>query len=251
MIHDLKPEYFALPLADYRLTFDDGLFSHYYYHPLLAGMPGGLTFFIATALIRPGPLRPRFTGRHLEHVPSGVYARSAFIEGRLDDFMTADEVAYLASQPNVRIGAHSHFHDVILTDVHPRRPKPPSAWKTERFRDVPEALRRGLSIRSRLAFQGAEYRDGRLDPRSEARWRQYIREDTERCLEWFQRCLGRVPEVYAFPFNEYSGPLLEILRAYGFREFYASRRPRDPSLVPRIDIDRLAEEAPAGDSPPS
>lgn len=249
VIHDLKPEYFALPLGDYRLTFDDGLFSQYYYHPLLAGMPGGLTFFIATALIRPGPVRPRFAGRHLEHVPSGVYARRAFIEGRLDDFMTVDEVAYLASQPNVRIGAHSHFHDVILTDVPPRRPKSPSAWKIERHRDVPEDVRRGLSIRSRLAFQGFEYVGGRLVPRSEDRWREFIREDTERCLEWFRRHLGRVPEAYAFPFNEYSGTLLEILRAYGFREFYGARRPRDPSLVPRIDIDRLADEAPVGGSP--
>ena len=158
MIHDLKPEYFALPLRDYRLTFDDGLFSQYYYQPLLADQPGGLTFFVATAFVRPGPARPRFAGRYLEHLKSGVYSRRAFIEGRLDDFMTVDEVGVLADQPGVRIGAHSHFHDVVLTDVHPRKPKAPSPWKTERFREVPEALRRGLSIRSRLAFQGFDYR---------------------------------------------------------------------------------------------
>ena len=248
MIHDLKREYFALPLRDYRLTFDDGLFSQYYYQPLLADQPGGLTFFVATAFIRPGPARPRFAGRYLEHLKSGVYSRRAFIEGRLDDFMTVDEVGVLAGQPGVRIGAHSHFHDVVLTDVHPRKPKPPSPWKTERFRQVPEALRRGLSIRSRLAFQGFDTGDGGLSPRSEARWREYIREDTELCLEWFRRHLGRVPESYCFPFNEYSPPLLDILRSYGFREFFASRAPRDPSLIPRLDIDRLIEEgaAPAG-----
>jgi hypothetical protein len=248
MIHDLKREYFGLPLGDYRLTFDDGLFSQYYYQPLLADQPGGLTFFVATALVRPGSARPRFAGRHLEHLKSGAYSQRAFVEKRLDDFMTVDEVRFLADQPGVRIEAHSHSHDVILTDVHPRKPKAPSPWKTERFREVPEALRRGLSIRSRLAFQGFDYRDGGLSPRSEARWRDYIREDTERCLEWFRRHLGRVPEAYCFPFNEYSPPLLEILRSYGFREFFASRAPRDPSLIPRLDIERLLEEGavPAG-----
>lgn len=241
MIHDWKREYFALPLRDYRLTFDDGLFSQYYYQPLLADQPGGLTFFIATALIRPGPCRPRFDGRHLEHLESGIYSRRAFVERRLEDFMTVDEVGFLADRPGVRIGAHSHFHDVVLTDVHPRKPKRPSAWKLERFREVPEALRRGLSIRSRLAFQGFDHRDGALVPRPEARWRDDIRQDTELCLEWFQRHLGRIPESYCFPFNEYSPTLLEILRSYGFREFYASRAPRDPSLIPRLDIDRLLE----------
>ena len=243
MIHDLKPEYFALPLRDYRLTFDDGLFSQYYYQPLLSGPGRDLTFFIATSLIQPGAQRPRFAGRHLAHVPSGTYSRRAFIERRLDDFMTVDEVVWLAAQPGVRLGAHSHFHDVILTDVHPRRPKPPSDWKLERFRDVPAALRRGLSIRSRLAFQGFDYADGRLVPRPEDRWREFIREDTERCLDWFRRYLGRTPEAYCFPFNEYSPVLLDILRAYGFREFYASRAPRDATLVPRLDIDRLMEES--------
>jgi hypothetical protein len=241
MIHDLKPEYFTLPLRDFRLTFDDGLFSQYYYQPLLSGHSDRLTFFIATALIRPGPARPRFDGRRLEHVPSPTYSRRAFIENRLDDFMTVDEVAWLAAQPGVCLGAHSHFHDVILTDVHPRKPKPLSAWKVERFRDVPEPLRRGMSIRSRLAFQGFDYRDGRLTPRPENRWRDFIRADTEHCLEWFRRHLGRTPESYCFPFNEYSPLLIEVLQTYGFREFYASRAPRDPSLTPRIDIDRLLE----------
>ena len=249
MIHDWKREYFALPLRDYRLTFDDGLFSQYYYQPLLADQPGGLTFFIATAFIRPGPARPRFAGRYLEHLKSGVYSRRAFIEGRLDDFMTVDEVGVLADQPGVRIGAHSHFHDVVLTDVHPRKPKAPSPWKNRAVSRGP----RGAAPRPEhpLAAGLPGVRPRRREPRARGRRpaaRECIREDTELCLEWFRRHLGRVPESYCFPFNEYSPPLLEILRSYGFREFFASRAPRDPSLIPRLDIDWLVEEgaAPAG-----
>jgi peptidoglycan/xylan/chitin deacetylase (PgdA/CDA1 family) len=241
MIHDLKKEYFELPLDRYRLTFDDGLYSQYYYYPLLAEHSWGLTYFITTSLIREAPARPRFNGRFLEHMKSGVYSYQAFIENNRQSFMTVDEVRYLAGQPGVRLGAHSHFHDLVLTDVHPRKPKPVSAWKSARFQIVPEPLRAGMSIRSRLAFQGVEFCNGQLVPRLKRDWLAYIRRDTELCLDWFERHLGRVPDAYCFPFNEYSPPLIAILRSYGFREFYASRSPKDPSLIGRMDIDALLE----------
>jgi hypothetical protein len=244
MIHDLRKEYFDLPLGRYRLTFDDGLYSHYYYYPLLRGHPGTLTFFITTSLIREAPARPQFTGRYLEHMKSGVYSFRAFIEKDREAFMTLEEVRVLARQPNVRLGAHSHFHDLILTDVHPRKPKPASPWKSARFREVPEALRQGLSIRSRLAFQGFEFQQGRLVPRSETRWLDYIRHDTELCLGWFDKHLGQVPNAYCFPFNEYSPPLIAVLRSCGFQEFYASRSPKDPGLIGRTDIDSLLRDIP-------
>jgi hypothetical protein len=155
--------------------------------------------------------------------------------------MTAAEVRFLAEQPNVRIGAHSHFHDVVLTDVHPRRPKPVSPWKSARFADVPVALREGLSIRSRLAFQGFEFTGGRLAPRAEGRWLEFIRRDTELCLNWFERHRIRVPDAYCFPFNEYSSRLIDVLTSFGFREFYAARSAKDPRLIGRTDIDGLRD----------
>lgn len=240
MIHDVKKEYFDLPLDRYRLTFDDGLYSQYYYHPLLRNFSEPLLFFITTALIREAPARPQFAGRFLDPVKSGVYSYRAHIEQNLESFMTLEEVRCLAEQPNVRLGAHSHFHDLVLTDVHPRKPKPISPWKSARFRDVPEPLRRGLSIRSRLAFQGLEFRQGRLRPRPERDWLDYIRRDTELCQRWFEKHLGRVPKAYCFPFNEYSPPLIEILRSCGFEQFYASRSPKDPRIIGRTDIDSLA-----------
>lgn len=241
MIHDLRKEYFDLPLERYRLTFDDGLFSQYYYYPLLRGSAAPLTFFIATGLIREAPARPQFAGRFLEPMKTGVYSFRAHIQKDLEGFMTLEEARFLAAQPNVRLGAHSHFHDLVLTDVHPRKPKAPSPWKTARFEHVPEPLRRGLSIRSRLAFRGFEFRQGRLVPRSENDWMDYIRRDTELCLGWFEKHLGRSPSAYCFPFNEYSPPLIETLRSFGFQEFYGSRSPKDPGIIGRTDIDSLSD----------
>jgi hypothetical protein len=239
MIHDLSRAYFDLPLERYRLSFDDGLYSQYFYYPVLSNHPETLTYFITTGFIRPGPARERFAGSYLPHLKTSRYARQAFIEGDYGCFMTSAEVRFLADQPKVRIGAHSHWHDVILTDVHPKKKKAASAWKIERMAHVPEALREGLAIRSRLAFKGFEYVDGRLAPRTEAEWTDYIRRDTERCLSWFRTHLGREPNVYCFPFNEYTPPLVEILKGFGFREFYAARASTRLPINGRVDVDRL------------
>lgn len=239
MFHDLRREHFELPLERFRLTFDDGLYSHYYYFPRLPNHPHPLTFFITTAFIRPGAARPVFTGRYLEYREAAVYAKRALIDGDFSAFMTVEEVQRLAAQPNVRIGAHSHFHDVTLTDVHPKRPKAPTPWRLQRFASVPPDLRGAMSIRSRLAFQGSEFRAGQLRPRSDAAFEDYIRRDTELCLEWFDRHLNLRPDCYGFPFNEYSPRLIAVLKDYGFREFYAGSSVKHAEVIGRTDVEAL------------
>jgi hypothetical protein len=239
MIHDVRMAYFDLPLERFRLTFDDGLFSQYYYYPLLSSHPEMLTYFITTSFIRPGEARPVFDGEPIAYLKPAAYGHRAFVAGDFSCFMTVEELRFLASRPNVRIGAHSHFHDIILTDVLPSKTKPASPWKVQRFAHVPERLREGLAMRSRLAFQGFEYRQGRLVLRSEGQWEEYIRRDTELCLQWFARHLGRTPDAYCFPFNEYTPKLLEMLRRFGFKEFYAARARGHSGINGRTDIDSL------------
>jgi hypothetical protein len=239
MFHDLRRAHFELPLERFRLTFDDGLYSHYYYLPRWEHHPQALTFFIVTSFIRPGAARPRFTGRMLEYREAAFYAQRALIDQDFSGFMTIEEVQYLAGRPNVRLGAHSHFHDVTLTDVHPKKPRPASPWRLKRFAPVPAHLLPAMSIRSRLAFQGHEFRAGRLRPRAEAAWEDYIRRDTELCLEWFTRHLKRQPELYGFPFNEYSSKLIEILKTYGFKEFYAGSSVKHAAVIGRTDAETL------------
>jgi hypothetical protein len=239
MFHDLRREHFELPLERYRLSFDDGLYSHYYYLPCLENHPHALTFFITTSFIRPGAARPVFDGRYLEYHEPAYYAQRSLIEGDTRAYMTVEEVRQLAGRSNVRIGAHSHFHDVTLTDVHPKRPRPESPWRRQRFAQVPTDRLQAMSIRSRLAFQGHEFIAGALRPRSEADWEDYIRRDTELCLEWFERHLRLQPDLYGFPFNEYSSKLIEILKSYGFKEFYAGSSVKHPEVIGRTDADGL------------
>ena len=241
MIHDIRKEYFDLKLDPYLLTFDDGLFSQYYYFPLLEQHPAELTFFITTSFIQPGKPRPMFDGEYIPHLKSKEYAYRTFIHGRYDHFMTVEEVQTISARPNVRIGVHSHFHDVILTATHARSRKPPSPWKLARFNNRPEISARDLSIRSKLAFQGYYFKDESLVRRTLTQWQDYIKYDTELCLRWMEDNLKIRPDHYCFPFNEYSDNLIAILKTYGFTRFFAARAGKNADVNGRIDIDSLVD----------
>ena len=242
MIHDIRKEYFDLNLDQYRLTFDDGLFSQYYYFPLLKNQPGKLTYFITTSFIKPGKTRSMFSGEYISYLKSKKYSYRTFIEGKFDHFMTLEEIQKLSDQSNVQIGVHSHFHDVILTRTHPRKRKVLSKWKLERFQNRPDMTREDLNIRSKLAFQGVKFSDGLLMRRAEVEWEDYIKHDTELCLRWMEDNLGFRPDWYCFPFNEHNEKLIAILKTYGFKKFFAARPGKNTEVLGRTDIDTLVDD---------
>ena len=241
MIHDIRKEYFDLNLGHYQLTFDDGLFSQYYYYPLFKDHPGKLIYFITTSFIKPGKARNMFSGEYLAYLKSKKYSYRTFVEGKFDHFMTVEELQAISSRANVRIGVHSHFHDVIFTRSHPRKRKPISQWKLERFQNRPDMPREDLSIRSKLAFQGLHYQSGLLRRRSEAEWEDYIKYDTELAVRWVEDNLGFCPDLYCFPFNEHNEKLISILKTYGFKKFFAARPGKSSEVRGRIDIDSLVD----------
>ncbi|MGD8990850.1 MAG: hypothetical protein PVI00_05285 [Desulfobacterales bacterium] len=240
-IHDVRKEYFDVNLDAYQLTFDDGLFSQYYYFQFFKDHPENLTYFIATSLIKPGGVRPAFNGQYLPHMKSKKYMQRTFAEGRFDHFMNVEELHELSQHKNVAIGAHSHFHDVILTRTQPRKKKALSPWKLERIQAVKDIPLDEFSIRSKLAYKGVEVVGGKLIPRSEAAWEDYIKYDTERCLRWFDQNLKMQPRIYGFPFNEYSDKLVLILKSFGFEHFYAARPKNITEITGRADIDSLID----------
>ncbi|MBT8365900.1 MAG: polysaccharide deacetylase family protein [Deltaproteobacteria bacterium] len=239
MIHDIRREYFDLNLDQYQLTFDDSLFSQYYYFPLLKNNPRNLIYFITTSFIRPGKARRMFSGEYIPYLKSKKYGYRTFVEGKFDHFMTIEELQAISSQTNVRIGVHSHFHDVIFTRTHPRKRKPISKWKLERFQNLPDISGEDLSIRSKLAFQGFNYRAGLLMRRTDAEWADYIKHDTELCLRWMEDNLGIRPDFYCFPFNEHNEKLIAILKTYGFKKFFSARPGKSTEVLGRVDIDSL------------
>jgi len=242
MIHDIRKEYFDLDLNPYRLTFDDALFSQYYYFPLFKSHPQKLTYFITTSFVKPGKAREMFDGSYIAYLKAKKYGYRTFIEGKFEHFMNVEETQIISKHPNVRIGVHSHFHDVILTRTHARKRKPLSAWKMERFKDFSKFADQDFSIRSRLAFQGFDLNDGTLTRRSITAWEDYIKTDTELCIKWVEQNLGFTPLAYCFPFNEHNQKLISILKTFGFNEFYAARPGTSMEVKPRMDIDGLIDD---------
>ena len=241
MIHDIRKEYFDLDLNSYRLTFDDGLYSQYYYFPLFKNHPDRLNYFITTSFIKPAKARKMYAGRPIAYLKTKKYMQRAFVEGQRDHFMTVEEIQIISQYPNVRIGVHSHFHDVIVTQRHPRKKKSLSSWKLARFAECPQLSNQNLSIRSKLAFQGFECRDGLLVRRSEVAWEDYIKYDTELCIAWVEQNLGFTPDMYCFPFNEHNEKLITILKSFGFKEFFAARPGKSREVKGRVDIDSLID----------
>jgi hypothetical protein len=242
MIHDIRKEYFDLNLDQYRLTFDDGLFSQYYYYPLYKNHPERLIYFIATSFIRPGKTRSMYAGEYIPFLKPKKYMYRSFIENKFDHFMTTEEIQELSAKSNVQIGVHSHLHDVILTRSHSRKRKPLSKWKLARFQNSPEISNRDLSIRSKIAFQGFDFQEGSLKRRSVTEWEDYIMYDTELCLKWIEDNLGFTPELYCFPFNEHNEKLISILKTFGFNKFFAARPGDNKNICGRVDIDSLIKD---------
>ena len=131
MIHHIRKEVFNFDLAGYQLTFDDGLYSQYYYFDLFHANPAPRIFFIITGFIQPGKARKVFDGQYLPYLKSRNYMYEAFVDRNFEQFMRLEELQVIAGQKNVVIGAHSHFHDIILTK-HPIKKKL-SPWKLERL----------------------------------------------------------------------------------------------------------------------
>ncbi len=241
MIHNIRKEFFNLDLAKYQLTFDDGLYSQYYYFSLFEPGHSPRIYFIITGFIQPGKARKVFDGQYLPHIKSAKYMYEAFVNKNFDQFMRIEELEIIADQKEVIIGAHSHFHDIILTEH--RLKKPLSLWKLKQLPCILQS-KEGTPInrRSKLAYQGYSCSGGNLVKRPKIEWLDYIKFDTESCLKWFEKHLGFQPSAYCFPFNEYTHVLVEILKSYGFKHFYNGRSGDSQQIFSRMDIDNLVKD---------
>lgn len=102
MIHTIKDKLLNYQLDDYILTFDDGLYNHFYYYPKIKEIETKKIFFISTNIICKGKQSTKFISSEECH-------KKAFL-GNKEDFMTVDQIKYLSEEENVFVGGHSHFH---------------------------------------------------------------------------------------------------------------------------------------------
>jgi peptidoglycan/xylan/chitin deacetylase (PgdA/CDA1 family) len=104
MIHEFKESYLNLPLQDYILTFDDGLYSQYKYIDELQKFPTKKIFFISTAILCPS------SKIQSESFITCSEAHEKAFKGNFEDYMTHSQVRHLSSLDGVEIGAHSNSH---------------------------------------------------------------------------------------------------------------------------------------------
>lgn len=140
MIHEIEEEMFNLPLENYILTFDDGLYSQYYYRSEFQKIDTEKIYFISSGCIAANTQSTEFPSCETAH-------QKAFL-GNFEDYMTVEQIKELSSDPLVTIGCHGHFHyrlaemptlsDKILylnKDI-----KKMTDWFVEHFQSIPTSF---------------------------------------------------------------------------------------------------------------
>lgn len=112
MIHEFKEEFLSLPLRDYILTFDDGLYSQYFFWSELSKIPTEKIFFISSNIICDTIQSVQFPTCRLAH-------EKAFL-GNKEDYMNLSQIQELMVCEGVEIGGHSHYHKRLnnFTSLH-------------------------------------------------------------------------------------------------------------------------------------
>lgn len=112
MIHEVTKDIFKLPLHMFTLTFDDALFSQYYYWPLIKEIPTRKIFFPSGKYMNRSCVEPR-KQYPIRTIPFMTCedARRIFDETdgiRCDQYMAPSELKMIAD--TVEIGGHGYAH---------------------------------------------------------------------------------------------------------------------------------------------
>jgi len=107
-IHQVNDDLFNLPLEDYILTFDDGLYTQYKYIDKLAEINTRKIFFISTGIVC-HPLCVQEKGYTQCDTAHEYFFRTGFAK----HYMTWSQIREISKIPNCEIGGHSHFHKDI------------------------------------------------------------------------------------------------------------------------------------------
>lgn len=102
MIHEVYDDIFKIDLEKYTLTFDDGLYSQFYYYHKFKEIKTEKIFFISTNIICE-------QSQSMNFLPCRTAHEKAFT-GNKEDYMTLEQIKYLSTEENVFIGGHSHNH---------------------------------------------------------------------------------------------------------------------------------------------
>jgi hypothetical protein len=106
MIHEIRDWMFDLPLHNYVLTFDDGLYSQYYFLDKFKTIDTEKIFFISTGILCDeneiqSTTFPKCSEAHSEF----------FSTGNRKNYMKWSQAKEIYNTPKCFIGGHSHNHN--------------------------------------------------------------------------------------------------------------------------------------------
>lgn len=105
MIHEVNKNIFKLPLENYILTFDDGLYSQYHFLEDFKKVKTQKIFFISTNII--------CNSDQSKEIINCVSAHEKAFKGNKENYMTKEQILEIMNSPDCEIGGHSHFHKKI------------------------------------------------------------------------------------------------------------------------------------------
>ena len=202
-----------------ELTFDDGNFSQFYYHNLFNNYKNKTIF----------PIGNFAKNKKIRNISTEIiqFPHTAIMmhQWRNNNFINAlhiDELKFLLDK-GYDLGCHSFYHDIIYSINNHKKQQ--NFWKKELIDSLAPIYKKiNVNIYSKLSIKGLNRINNKLSIRTHTQWINYIKEDTEKALEWFYNNFKLTPTKYCFPFNDESDTLKNILINYGFKKFYGKNR---------------------------
>ena len=219
MFHNL-PEKVDIEIEkDDVLTFDDGHYSVLRNVDLVKDLPNRKIVFIV----------PNFVSldtRKEEPDCSEYWMDDFFLNGRRDQFLNLFEIEKLISL-GFEVGMHSYYHDVVFVPGKHEFKEKNRRWYLHKISygssEFDDAMLKILTHKSALSVAGVDrMSDGLLRGRTAAEFEEYVKRDTELCVQWFKRFLFPV-KSYAYPFFQTSDILEKTLDYYGITERFGER----------------------------
>lgn len=110
MIHEFKKEFLNLPLENYTLTFDDGLYTQYLFLDELRKIKTDKFFFISSNIVCSEDINQD------ETFINSIDAHKKAFNGVYTNYMKWSQIKEIDSYDRCNIGCHSHFHSFKTAD---------------------------------------------------------------------------------------------------------------------------------------
>ena len=106
MIHEVDQWMFTLPLEDYHLTFDDGLYSQFVYFDQIRELNTTKSFFISTAIVAEPDCE-----QNSDFITCNDAHEHYFKTNDKSYYMNWEQIKEIDSDCSCEIGGHSHNHN--------------------------------------------------------------------------------------------------------------------------------------------